>query len=167
MKHGKHLLFVLVILLAVGVVGVVAGGLLTPDDFGWRNDWYYRAESLEKEKSRPAAYAPTTSCLSDECHGENAAKEEHTIELGGGHEQMGCQACHGPAIEHAESKGTKPAPKLEKDMQLCWNCHKEAPGRPGKFPVIADLADHVDDVGGDEQESCFDCHDPHTCEADY
>ena len=170
MQHYKHLLVVLLILLVVGTAGVLVGKSLIPADFHWRDGWFYRAESLEDHAryDPPApAFAAAESCLRAECHGEKAAKKEHRIELAAGHEDIGCQACHGPALEHVKSAGTKPGPTLGKDDAVCWLCHRVMPGRPPSFKVIDELEGHVEDVGGDDQDSCFDCHNPHTCEADY
>ena len=108
-----------------------------------------------------------SACLSAECHGENAPREELKIVLKSGHKALKCERCHGPpdAIErHIASKGKTDKPAAPTDISLCMGCHQAAPGAPPKDKQITSFEEHREDMGGDEEENCVACHDPHTGE---
>jgi cytochrome c553 len=73
------------------------------------------------------------------------------------HENIGCESCHGPLLEHSlASPGTVPAAVriVVPTAAVCERCHQRAEGRPAAFRQVVP-ADHY-------VAECLACHDPHT-----
>ncbi len=169
MRHAKHFIAALCVVVVVVGAGATVLALLVPRGFTEEHGYRFRKQALVEETQKPLTYAPEKSCLQADCHGEKAP-EERAIELAGGHEQMGCQACHGPALAHVQSKGKEKAPVMPEAVAeltaVCMHCHKVRAGLPKKFGSVEDFESHRSDMGGEDEETCVDCHDPHTCEVD-
>ena len=139
MKHAKHLIAAFLVIIAVGVLGAIALSSSIPESFGWQNGWRYRAQSLDQQMEMPLEYADEASCLRAECHGKKAPKEELQVSLGGRHEKLGCQGCHGPANTHVLADGKEGKPTAPKDIGLCMTCHGAVTGRPPSIKLIKDF----------------------------
>ena len=79
-----------------------AGGLLVfailratmvPDDFGRYG--HFRAGSIDAARALPVSYAGRGRCT--ECHEDTA-----TAMAPARHRAIGCEACHGPLVKHAD-----------------------------------------------------------------
>jgi hypothetical protein len=166
MQHSKHVVFVLLVVVVVAIAGALALAALVPESFGWRDGHYYRQDALDEQKDPegmrfPLVYAAADSCLRAECHGEEAKQEELQVFVGGGHETVGCQICHGPAVYHVESEGKEHAPHAPVTTSLCLTCHAAMVGRPADFKQIADFDEHRTEHKGPMRENCIACHDYH------
>jgi len=163
MRHAKHLLIALGVIVVAGAGGFGVLRSMIPDDFGNRGGSYFRASSLDEQKELPMRDAQERSCLRPACHGKEAPEKQRT-ELSGGHKEINCQACHGPAFYHVASDGKEQPPKPSEEISLCLNCHLAVTGRPKSVKQIDDFESHLEDMGGEDEKSCVDCHDSHTCE---
>jgi len=114
---------------------------------------------------QPMRYASTTACR--DCHAAQAATA-----VDGRHDQVSCQACHGPMADHARTasppndtaaivpvsagRGVAAAAATTTGSALCLVCHETVIGRPTTVEVISPTAHY----GGGDVE-CVICHDPH------
>jgi hypothetical protein len=132
-------------LFGVGIViFLIARWIMVPSDFGVYG--FFRAGALKDVMARPMAYAGRASCA--ECHTDVVETRKGTK-----HEQIGCEACHGPLAKHAS--GDLIDPGKPNGKTVCLPCHAKMDGRPANFPQI-DVAEHAGDA------SCVDCHKPHS-----
>jgi hypothetical protein len=164
MKHTRHLWIALLVVVALGAGLAIARAIAVPKSFGWRDGWQYRGDSLDEQRSLPLVHAAEAGCLSSECHGEKAAKDESRIVLKGGHASLACQACHGPAQAHVDSQGKESQSVACDDSGLCMLCHAQVAGRPASIKQIASFEEHKKEKSGEQEKTCVDCHDSHTCE---
>jgi len=169
MQKGKQILAALCVIVIVVGGGACLLAFLAPSETVEIHGYRFRGKALLQEQKKPLVYAPERSCLASDCHGEKAP-EQRAVELSGGHKAIACQACHGPALEHVRSKGKEKAPAMPTEAEpltnLCMLCHALRAGLPKGFKTISDFETHRDDMGGQDEETCVDCHDPHTCEVD-
>lgn len=135
----------LVVIFALGVaMFLVLRWWLVPPDFGVYG--HFRAGALADNRSRPIVYAGRAACT--DCHSEVV-----DVRRGGRHEQIGCEACHGPLAGHAS--GEEEAPPARPDPRVtCIRCHDARAGKPAAFPQV-DVGDHA------PEGACTDCHRPH------
>jgi hypothetical protein len=118
--------------------------IMVPADFGVYG--FYRAGALNDVMARPMAYAGHDTCA--ECH-----TDVIDLRKGTKHEQVRCEACHGPLAKHASGDVANPGkPDLK---TVCLPCHVKMDGRPLKFPQV-EVAEHAGDV------VCAECHKPHS-----
>ena len=126
----------------------VAGGLAIAqlaDEYG-----YHPARNTTAWAAQPARYAISTTCSA--CHAERVqavAANSHAV--------VDCQACHGPAGQHAKTGDVALAAQnvAPTEPSACLVCHEAGLGRPVAFAVIAPDV-HFGPV------PCLVCHDPHT-----
>jgi hypothetical protein len=71
----------------------------------------------------------------------------------GRHEQVRCEACHGPLAGHAGDPVEKKAERPD-SRDLCARCHAANVARPAGFPQV-EPAEHAGD------EACATCHVAH------
>jgi hypothetical protein len=120
---------------------------------------------------RPAAIKQITDLKShladvkgDEQETCVACHNPHTctaMQLAGGHKALSCDACHGGP--NALPKAAEP--EASKEIAVCMGCHGEDATGPHKSKkVLEDFEGHRDDMGGEDEEACAECHDPHTTE---
>jgi hypothetical protein len=143
-RHYDHVIRILGLFAGGFTVFVIVRYLLVPVDFGVYG--FYRAGALTDARAKTPMYAATTACF--DCHGDVEKARE-----GSKHQQLSCQACHGPLAKHAAGDtDVKPAaldPKV-----LCVRCHTAQAGLPKGFPGVV-VKDHAGD------SLCTDCHQPH------
>jgi hypothetical protein len=133
------------ILFAVGVAAFLGvRAVLVPKGFGAYG--HYRSGALADNRARKFSFAGHAAC--EECHTDVAE-----LRTGSRHEQVGCEACHGPLARHAEDPDAV-APTLPDPATLCLRCHLENVSRPAGFPQV-NPRDHAGD------ETCTSCHRPH------
>jgi uncharacterized CHY-type Zn-finger protein len=143
-RDFAHLLR-LAVIFALGLVAFVAArAMLVPDDFGVHG--HFRAGALGDNRQRPLVHAGAEAC--GECHDDVVASR-----AGGGHESIGCEACHGPLAAHAAEPSDQ-APELPDGGAICLRCHVAASAKPDGFPQVVP-AEHAGD------EACDTCHSPH------
>ena len=123
---------------------LVVRAALVPDDFGVYG--HYRAGALDDVRGQAVQFAGRDACT--ECHDDVVEAR-----VGGAHDGVGCEACHGPLAAHADDP-TEVAVERPDPERLCARCHAHSSYRPIDFPQV-DIADHAMD------EPCNACHEPH------
>lgn len=132
-------------LFAVGiVVFIVVGAFLIPDDFGVYG--HFRAGALDDNREHPLRFAGIQACA--DCHDDVVADR-----VGGGHEGVRCEACHGPLAAHAEDPSAL-EPVVPDAGTVCLKCHLPAMAKRARFPQV-DPVEHAD------SEPCDTCHIAH------
>ncbi len=142
-KNGlpPQLVRLVLLTLAIVVGYFVARYYMTPESFGQYG--FYRGASLTEHANRPLTFAGQESCR--ECHQEvlqQVAQFEHNT--------LGCETCHGPAVDHAMNPD---ASLIKIDDDSCLRCHRSDPSKP---PWLRQIPE--DDHYG---EGCKECHTPH------
>lgn len=148
-RDKEHLVRMAALFGAALLVFVVLRGILIPRGFG--DLGHFRAGSLGENRSQPLRFAGRTAC--EECHDDIADER-----LGGRHEGVGCEACHGPLSAHAQDPSAL-LPELPEASPLCLACHQANVAKPSWFPQI-----EPEEHG--EGEACDLCHLPHRPELD-
>lgn len=151
----------------------------------WCDPWGHAAplptiKSVDPERMHPVLvrtspqrihYYGSENC--EDCHSKREYRKLWGDWTKGGHKDVECEACHGPAGDHA-LPDVEPRPKmlvteqlLAKPQALCMGCHTKRPGREAPIRQI-DLEKHLADwkvnKGDPEYEQaaqCLSCHDPH------
>jgi hypothetical protein len=123
-KDFEHLLRLAGLFVAGIVAFVLVRAILVPSDFGVYG--HFRAGALADNSQRP---------------------------LRGGHEEVRCEACHGPLAAHADDPSAQ-APELPNPATVCLKCHLPAMAKAGWYPQV-DPAEHADN------EPCDTCHIAH------
>ncbi len=108
------------------------------------------------------------------CHSKREYKKLWNDWTKGGHKDVECETCHGPAGDHALAD-VDPRPKMPVTLQmlaqphvLCMGCHRKIPERETTNRRI-ELEKHLAEfkVNKEEQEEfekarqCLSCHPPH------
>lgn len=137
----KRLLIVVVIMAAI-VVGI--RGYFIPESFGEYG--HYRAVSVDSIAALGIHYAGHQACV--DCHDDIYELKDNSY-----HRTVNCEACHGPAAEHAETGGDV-EPLMPRDRGYCTLCHIYNPAKPTGFPQI-------DPIAHNPGKRCISCHDPH------
>ena len=146
-KDKEHLVR-MASLFAVGIgVFFVLQYTFVPAGFGQYG--HYRAGALDDNRDpvkNPLRYAGRAAC--EDCHADVVETRK-----GSRHEQIGCEACHGPAAKHVANptdvKPAKPDPRA-----VCIRCHSASASRPKAFPQVI-VADHA------PEGECTNCHKAH------
>lgn len=139
----KHIVRLIIILVAVLVVAAIAKPLLTVDSF--YRFGHYRANAVPLLASKEPVYQTSAYCQN--CHSAQYAQWS-----AGSHKTVTCEVCHGAALGHPQN-GKLPIPR--DTVKLCTLCHEAMPGRPRTQPQI-----QVSKHAGDQQ--CNVCHNPHS-----
>jgi len=143
-RDKEHLVRMVGLFIAGGLVFLVMRALLVPSDFG--EFGHFRAGALDDNRSVPIRHAGRALCV--ECHDEVAEQRS-----GSKHAGIGCESCHGALAVHAEDPGSL-QPELPRAAELCVKCHTRNVARPDWFPQI-DVEEHADG------EACDECHIAH------
>ncbi|MGP1677233.1 MAG: c-type cytochrome [Burkholderiales bacterium] len=139
----KHIVRLILIIVAVLVVSAIAAPLLTVDSF--YRFGHYRANSVAEIAAKEPVYQTPRYCYG--CHTERRAQWS-----AGSHKSVICEVCHGAALGHPQN-GKLPIPS--DTVKLCTQCHEAMPARPRTQPQIV-VAQHS---GG---QQCTVCHNPHS-----
>ncbi len=139
----KHIVRLILIIVAVLVVSAIAAPLLTVDSF--YRFGHYRANAVPEIAAKEPVYQTPRYCYG--CHTERRAQWS-----AGSHKTVICEVCHGPAQGHPQN-GKLPIPT--DTVRLCTQCHEAMPARPKTQPQI-NVAEHA---GG---QQCTVCHNPHS-----
>jgi len=133
-------------LFVVGITAfLVLRWLMVPAGFGSLGG-HYRPGAIADAAARPLHYAGRAAC--EDCHGDVVAERK-----GSKHENIGCEACHGPQMAHVEAQGDK-KPPLPDSTVLCPRCHAASPWKPKAYPQIV-VAEH------NPGTACTGCHKAH------
>lgn len=143
-RDVEHLTRPIVLAAIILVLFLAARAALVPDDFGVYG--HYRAGALDDARAHAVQFAGHEACA--ECHDDVVESR-----LGGAHEKVGCEACHGPLAAHADDPTEVSVVRPEPE-KLCARCHGYSAYRPADFPQVV-VADHAMD------EACAACHEPH------
>ena len=103
--------------------------LLVPDDFGVYG--HYRAGALADSRKPAPVFAGAASCA--DCHDDVVASRAD-----GGHEDVRCEACHGPLARHADDPAAL-IPERPDAATLCLRCHLRDAAKPAGFPQVCVL----------------------------
>lgn len=133
-----------VLVLGIAVFAVVRATVV-PAGFGQFG--HYRAGALDANRMHPVAFAGQTVCA--DCHPDQLAAR-----TAGLHRGVSCEACHGPAANHANDP-EKAKPAKPQIVSLCARCHEADATKPAWFKQVKTRA-HYD--GAD----CQGCHQPHS-----
>jgi len=150
--HAKHVVRAF-LLLIVGVIALVMlRWFLVPES--WGTTGWYRGDNVAEQMAKPVRHGGDDACL--ECH-----DQEHEAHAAAGHASVRCEGCHAPVVRHVtDGEWVAPMP-VQREAELCLNCHRWLEARPHDFPQIRPR-EHVSEQGGEYgPEVCFDCHNPH------
>jgi len=143
-RHKEHLFRMAVLFLGGTLLFIIVRAFMVPSDFGLYG--HFRAGALDDNRARPVQYAGRTVCA--DCHADVVESR-----VGGKHEGVGCEACHGALAAHAEGR-MEEKPTLPDPRATCLRCHEHNVTRPAWFPQIV-TADHS------PEGACTECHMPH------
>ncbi|MDO8533589.1 MAG: c-type cytochrome [Xanthobacteraceae bacterium] len=160
----RHIVRLVLLMVAIGAVGYVAKIFFTADSF--YEYGHYRGKSVAEIASDKPKYKGSEYCES--CHAERFAEWSKGVhnksDIG---KVVKCEVCHGAAgerdvrgmFEHLAT-GVDHPNKLKLVVptdarKLCTLCHEKMPGRPAQQPQIV-VASHA----GTQQ--CTVCHNPHS-----
>ena len=148
-RRGGFLAIVAVVLGA----GALSVALFVGGTMAWNPYLEYTLDSTVNARqwaALPLEFTSSSTCA--ECHEPQQERLTSATHAG-----IGCQSCHGPLLEHAESGdeavGEQVAARVPTD-EVCVRCHSKAVGRPDEFRQVQ-LSQHY-------VSSCLECHDPHT-----
>jgi cytochrome c553 len=139
----KHIVRLIIILVAMAVVVAIATPLLTVKSF--YRFGHYRANAVPLLASKEPVYQTSAYC-------QNCHSAQHAEWSAGNHKTVICEVCHGAALGHPQN-GKLPIPR--DTVKLCTQCHQAMPTRPHTQPQI-----QVSQHAGDQQ--CNVCHNPHS-----
>jgi len=142
-KDAGHLFRFAFLFVVAFAVFLVVRHFVVPKSFGEYG--HYRGAAIGEIAARPLHYAGHNTC--ETCHADIAEAKK-----AGKHENVNCEACHGPLAKHADDPSIQPD-KINTTV-LCIRCHAASAAKPGGFPQI----DPVQHSGG---VPCETCHQPH------
>jgi len=138
----KHIVRLIVLILAFGAVALIAKRYFTANSF--YEYGHYRADSVPEIAAQEVVFQTPRYCQS--CHGPR-----HAQWSANSHKTVICETCHGAAQGHPQN-GKLPIPA--DTVKLCTLCHEAMPGRPRTQPQV----EPVQHSGG---QQCIVCHNPH------
>lgn len=144
-KDREHLFRMAGLFIAGVLVFLLLQALLTPKGFGVYG--HFRAGALDDNRARAASFAGRDAC--ETCHTDVVDARK-----GGKHAGIGCEACHGPLVSHAEADDPAAKKPARPDATLCPICHTANVAKPEGFP-------QVDPRSHGEGRSCLTCHRAH------
>ncbi len=155
-KHNAHVIRVIVILVALGVVGGVARALLLPPSFGKYG--HYRPGAIREEMNREIRNKTNDSCLG--CH-----PYIKKIHLAGVHKTVSCEVCHSAYADHVQDGkviAKMPVRRGEEIRTLCLRCHNRIiRARPKEAIKMIAMPDHLQEKGVRTDHVCNQCHHVH------
>lgn len=150
-KHKKHIIRLLIIIVVLVVGFFLVRELLIPESFGRYG--HYRGESVKEQMDVPLVHLGSDFCK--DCH-----EMQYANWLGNKHVTVNCEVCHGHWEIH---NGNLKTMKEVNSDDVCMICHQRLTGRPEGFPQVVSLVKHMEDKGepAEGAEACLSCHDPH------
>lgn len=144
LRDVSHLIRMAGLLAALLLLFVLVRAIAVPDRFGEYG--HFRSTAIDDNANLIQVFAGHQACA--DCH-------DDILELrrGSKHEQIRCEACHGPLAGHAADPGSAPL-QLPDGRESCAGCHAREGARPDWFPQIV-----VEEHAGEAE--CTDCHSPH------
>jgi hypothetical protein len=133
-----------VIFVAVGVSVFFLRQNFIPESFGELG--HYRADAVAANAAQEIRYAGWQVCTT--CHSDKVEMKNSSY-----HRTVSCEACHGPAADHAEDF-IDHLPEVPTGRESCLACHSYLASRPTGFPQI--IEERHNPV-----RPCSACHDPH------
>jgi cytochrome c553 len=144
-SRAGHLVRLAAVVVTFLVGFLVLRRAVIPKDFGQLG--HYRPAALDDNRQRAMVFAGQGECAG--CHEEQVQARQT-----GKHAKVACEACHGPAANHAADPGVA-KPTVSNVVALCVRCHAKDAAKPPAFPQVV-AAEHNSDAG-----SCNNCHQPH------
>lgn len=144
-RHSIHLIRPAAVFLAGLLLFLVARAYVVPPSFGQYG--HYRGAVLDEIRARPVKYAGQETCAG--CH-----VEETEIKGKGKHATVACEACHGPAAQHAEDPGSV-KPSKPDGTAFCAGCHEMDAAKPKWFRQV-NTKEHMPGM------KCTECHAAHS-----
>ena len=127
--------------------------------------------ALPRVHPKPISYYGSENCKA--CHSKREYRKLWNDWTKGGHKDVECETCHGPAGDHA-LRDVDPRPQmaitsemLAQPHALCMGCHGKIPGRKTTVRQIecekhlADFKVQKDDPDYEKSRQCINCHDAH------
>lgn len=157
-KSGSytHILWVVFVLAVIVAAGVGVRAMVVPDSFGKYG--HYRATAIDDEINRPIRNRTNDSCLA--CH-----PFIRDIHLGGIHNTVSCEFCHGAYGDHVVEKkvvGKLPVPQGAEITTLCLRCHNQIiRARPKESIKMVTMPAHLEQKKVRLDHSCDQCHNVH------
>jgi predicted CXXCH cytochrome family protein len=146
-----HVLRPLDVVLAVGVIILMAQAVIAPKDFGTHESGYmygwYRKSNEAEWKDFMVKYQGRAYCK--DCHSEPSQKIQN-----GFHSSIECENCHGPAFDHPSEP---PKLSIDRSRDLCLRCHALLPYPTSKRFEIKGIQPDAHNPGGE----CSACHEAH------
>ncbi len=176
---GEGLGALLILLITIAFLGTAAA--LGWDTWAWKDSDRPSSHrpvgadlpqhSLVRTAREPVVYCRSENC--SECHSKREYRQLWNDWTKGGHKDVECEVCHGPAGDHGLSD-VDPRPKmpitlekLAKPRALCLGCHSEILGRQTtNLPIdpekhLAEFKVNKEDNDYEQSRQCLSCHDAH------
>lgn len=156
MKHAKHIIRALVLLVIVFVCAELSRQFMRPTSFGEAD--YYWGIAFRQAESTPVHFVDRVVCGAADCHADVA--ETHGE---GKHTVIDCQICHAPLESHGNRDDNPVAMPTDRSPDLCLRCHERLAARPSTFKQIG-FIEHMRELEMPEVREeglCVECHDPH------
>lgn len=156
----KHVKVVFSVLGCVIVAAVAARWLAYPKTYG--DLGRFRAAALPQAMNiRAPLHTDGEKCV--ECHKEITRAQWKDV-----HENVQCDACHGPGGRHIDEEKKVAVARPDADKLIvdrtadqCLTCHRRLAARPASFPQIEQQAHFAMLHLATNGVSCLECHDPH------
>ncbi len=154
LRHTKHVVRAVVLLVALIVVLVLGRSLFVPDtwgEYGW-----YRGAAVDEHRAKQVRHAGDAAC--GMCHDDVVATHDSGV-----HASVRCELCHSVMTSHViDGEVVAEMPKPSDSVELCTGCHRMLNARPADFPQV-NARQHLEDMDVDfEPNVCVACHDPHS-----
>lgn len=147
----NHVWRPLYVALCIAALGIVAGYLLVPADFGVHERGYmygwYRKGNEKEWQAVTIKYRTAASCIP--CH-----RDKYDDIRNSPHGSISCENCHGPGYDHPKNPVTL---EVNRSRALCIRCH-------AKLPYEGTLRGSIKGINPEThypQAECMMCHYPH------
>ena len=123
-KDAGHLFRFAYLFVIAFAVFLAVRHFVVPKTFGEYG--HYRGAAIAEIAARPMHFAGHQKC--EICHSDIAEAKK-----AGKHENVTCEACHGPLAQHADDPSVQPD-KINTTV-LCIRCHADSAAKPKAFPT--------------------------------
>jgi hypothetical protein len=156
-KYNTHVIRLVIVLLAAGLLAIGARAALLPAGFGKYG--HYRAGAVEDEARREIRNMTNDSCLA--CH-----PDIKRVHLDGVHKTVSCEFCHGPLADHVKDNQVIGKLPVKRDLEikdLCLRCHNQIiRARPGEAIKMIAMPKHLEEKQVQVEHNCNQCHHVHS-----
>lgn len=147
----NHVLRPLWLVLAAIALILVVRHFMVPDDFGVNGRsftyGFFRLGNVDDWKNFKVKYKGREYC--QECHEEKVAEAASSK-----HQQIQCENCHGPAIDHPDDPEKL---TIDPSRELCLRCHSSLAYPDNPRAQIRGIDPEKHNTG----TACIECHNSH------